>query len=77
MSGWVPALLFLNDHSMTLSAMAFGKMTLSIRCFYSITMLCKYAECHILFVMLNVIMLSVVMMSVEAPCSNHKLLNKL
>ncbi len=41
------ALLFLNGHSMTLSAMAFGKMTLSIRCFYSITMLCKYAECHV------------------------------
>ncbi len=34
----------------------------------SITMLCHYAECHILFIiMLNAIMPSVIMLSVVAP----------
>ncbi len=41
-------------------------MTLSIS--DSITMLCHYAECRVLFViMLNVIILNVIMLSVEAP----------
>ncbi len=34
----------------------------------SITIICHYAECHILFIiMLNVVMLSVVLMSVVVP----------
>ncbi len=40
-----------------------------------IKMLCNYAQCHILFiVMLNVVMLSVVMLSVVAPTKIFKYL---
>jgi hypothetical protein len=38
----------------------------------SITMLCHYAECHVLFIiMLNVSMLSVIWLCVVAPILNY------
>jgi hypothetical protein len=40
----------------------------------SITMLCCYAECHILFtIVLNVVTLSVIMLNVGAPKSDTEL----
>jgi hypothetical protein len=64
----------------TLSIMTFGIMTLSKTDLFvtlSTTMLCHYAECHILFtVMLNaftqrVVMLSVIILGVSYPTPPH------